>query len=325
MATHTDLPSSVLGLVAGPLTSFVEVPFVEGSEFRDLELQRMKLEDGSVAHLLRGRLPDGTLEIWAEPELGADAGWVEVDPVLSIAAVSRYQVVQFDELVYDLAGESITVRAVVSSSDGRHIVFSASAMRPPRTDDIFTPAVPGSELPMLRLMRLRDFWLMSRSLTAIDCSVDGRRLEPEPMGGPVGLGRDLWSARVAGDILVAGLAPTSRITNQVVSRVERNGMFFEVELGDAPAALALPLEVTSDLGEVTSAEVRILPIDSDRLKIVVSKVRQQWFPGRGDVRLLALYAARRIRRRGDNLQFVATLDRRCDGWKTTYSCWKRDD
>ncbi len=330
--------------------SFVEVP-VRGLRFGTIELQRLECH-GERGHLVILHRPDGEVEAYPERHLGLDESWFRAEPPFAQLDLAHFAPTDFDPVRCDVGSRLVDAAVTFTDATGDEVnldVRSPVRRWPP---PLFAPAPRHRNPKTLRFLQQHRFRLLPRASSTVTVRAGGVDGEPTPFLVPRSTRAPYLEARAATDLLMVGLAPAG--DDQPVAVVEpgrhtlAGGDVAVVEPGgltslrtgdggrwfDVRFDPALPAEsayrrtdstpggrfvVTSPLGRVGGGRWH-LDATEHGARLELSDVDQAWFPGIRSPGRLALWAARRARRRNERWRYCADLTRSAaGGWSATGS------
>ncbi len=198
-----------VSLTLGELQSFVEIPFVAGSELFAIEFQLLKFntKQGTVSGYT-AKIQDWTKRVWLyyEPHLPVTAQWFATDPAYSLAELAELVPTEFEHITYEVTDTSVLVTAAFTDIGGRRIEASVSSSDEKPALPMFTPTPPGVPPANLRLLYMTGFRFIPAT-SAISFLIDGVPLTPALLrlpGVPIDL-KKYSSTRVCTGLTLAAI------------------------------------------------------------------------------------------------------------------------
>lgn len=295
-----------ISLTLGELQTFVEIPFVPGSELFAIEFQLLSFvtEQGIVTGYT-AKVQDWTKRVWLyyEPHLPITAQWFAKDPAYSLAELAELIPTEFENMTYEVSDTSVTLDASFTDRDGRRIEASVRSTGEKPAPPMFTPTPPGVPPTNLRLLYMTGFRFLPAS-SEISFSIDQTPLTPALLrlpGLPVDI-KKLSSTRACSGLTLAAIncegAPVGS------SIVENDHGWFEVTGGPefGPMSGSGDFEIDMPLGIATTGNWSLRPangIERPGFRAELTNVVQNWRPPLNRPVNLATWIIRRVRRRGE--------------------------
>jgi hypothetical protein len=294
-----------VALVRAPLRAFVEIPLETGAPFDTAEIQRLEWEestDGSRDGLLvKLQLWSGEIHIYFEPQLRLTEDWFQSDPGFVHMTLGGLHPVEFDRRSFSVDSRTVDVDLSFTERDGRTIALQVHHRSKRPATGMFTPATRQQRPFTLRLLYMEHFRMLPRRSSTIEFQVDGESIRLRPFLLPGRLATH-WSARAAGMIVMASCNGSPGWTDKARVGDDRGWLqaSFEAEdhFGSADSGSSSgTFRIAAPVGVVTTGRW-VINWAGDERDVRLTDVRQNWFPGWSRPAALALWAARRTRRRG---------------------------
>lgn len=308
----TESDGFPVALVRAPLRAFVELPLATGAPFETAEIQRLEWEestDGSRDGLLvKLQKWSGEIDIYFEPQLRLTEDWFRSDPGFAHMTLGGLYPVEFDRRSFSVDPRSIDVDVSWTERDGRTIDFRVHHRSKRPATSMFTPATRQQQPVTLRLLYMEHFRMLPRRSSTVEFHVDGESIRLRPFLLPDRLATH-WSARAAGMIVMASCDGSPRSTDEARVGDDRAWLQASFEPDDLLASGSADrrsssgtFRIAAPVGDVTTGRWAINWVGDER-EVHLTDVRQDWFPGWSRPAVLALWAARRTRRRGQRLSW----------------------
>ncbi len=295
-----------ISLTIGELQSFIEIPFVSGSELFAIEFQLLEFTtaDGPLTGYT-AKVQDWSKRVWLyyEPHLPITAQWFATDPAYSLAELAELVPTTFEFITYEVTDTSVQLAAAFHDLKGRRIEASVRSEGEKPAAGMFTPTPPGVAPVNLRLLYMTGFRFLPAS-TDISVTIDNTALTPALLrlpGVPIDL-KKFSSTRVCTGLTLAAINCAGAPVGSPM--VENRHGWFEVtggpEFGPMSGSGAFAIEMP--LGVATSGQWSLRPsndADSPGFAAELSNVAQNWRPSLRRPVNLAGWIIRKLRRRGE--------------------------
>lgn len=314
-----------VSLSLGALESFIEVPLEQGSDFLGLEMQRVSFPTGESGLIAKLQHWDKSVDLYFEPHLPVTHTWFATDPAYAHATLGDLWPTEFGRSVYVTTPAQVRLDVSFRIRSGATVECRVNFDPESEAPAQFTPTPPSANPPNLRLLETHGFRYLPRSRSVVEFAVNNIEMSPATLVLPQRIATH-WSARSCTSCTLAAVNGDMLDTRTVgADSVAGPNGYFETSFGtserfDPTARFTQSGEffISCGVGVVTAGSWEAIPA-SGAWDVRLTHVSQDWFPGMRKLALVPVWAARKLRRRGENWSWQGQFEE--GDWNHT-GTWK---
>ncbi len=296
--------------------AFIEITLAAGQKFRSIEIQRLERAGltGVIVFLMR---PGGELDMIVTPGFDYDEAWFRSNPFTSHLKFGSIVEASFRAARCEINAHVLDISIDVEDGNGRRIEVDVRHRFANASTPWFVPATRQQHPPRtMRFMLTNSFRLVPRNVSELSARIDGQPVQPDYFLLPAALA-PYYNVRCGSGLVGAGLNESgtwplvddsdATMPHQVVAPAFTGPLsitFSHIDEKDASGRFS----VVAPIGTVATGRWHST-MTADGQQFSLTDVAQNWFPGWRHPLRLALYLARRFRRRNDSWRWVATIRR----------------
>lgn len=325
--------------VSSVLRNFCEIPLAAGSFYSSIELQTIE-KKGVTGFVAIMHLRTGGLDVLFEEKLGLDQNWSVSEPAMAHMEVKQLVTTEFKDVHCFVSAGEVDVQAKFRDSRGDEIKICVKKRIKASTLPLFTPAPPqrGQVPNSLRFLTMDVLHLLPRS-SHIRVAINNVPQSIKYFLLPSSFA-PFTSTRAGSRFILSSLAlntgerpPHKRvIVENDGLRIVDGNLWMEVVGLPKMDSLALlktgeiksgKFSVFSPIGELACGKYSASNTDSE-VKLTLSGVKQNWFPGLRHISRLLIYFMRYRNRRGDYWEWQSSSIKNSDGSWSSVGGWKKN-